>query len=108
MPCGRMNKQVHKHRCVHAVVAQMHASAHTHTHSLLRDLLVSFVGFYFSNILSEETKRFTPDMVCVPSLEEKVFDDSINQTAEQGWHCKTHIIQFTLQSKYNSKYSLTP
>lgn len=86
----------------------MQVHTHTHTHSLLRDLLVSFVGFYFSNILSEETKRFTPDMVCVPSLEEKVFDDSINQTAEQGWHCKTHIIQFTLQSKYNSKYSLTP
>lgn len=76
--------------------------------SLLRNLLVSFVSFYFFNILSKQTKRFTPDMLCAPSLEEKVFDDSINQTAEQGWQCKSHKIQLPLQSKFHSKRSLTP
>lgn len=95
----------------HADILYIHTHTHTHVHigcHLLRNLLVSCVSFYFSSILSKQTKRFTPDMVYVPSLEEKVFDDSINQTAEQGWHCKTHIMQLPLQSKFNSKYSLTP
>lgn len=48
----------------------VHTRAHT-GRRLLRNLLVSFVSFYFSNILSKQTKRFTADMVCVPSLEGK-------------------------------------
>lgn len=82
-------------------------SMQTYSCSLLRNLLASFVRFHFFNILSQERKRFTPDMLCVPSLEEKVLDESINQTTEQGCQCKTQKIELPLQSKFNSKCSLT-
>lgn len=64
---------------------------------------------FTSPTFCQNRQRDSQQTWCVCHLwKEKVFDDSINQTAEQGWHCKTHIIQLPLQSKFNSKYSLTP
>lgn len=74
---------------------------HRHTNRVPfveKTCLLVVLAYTSPNILSKQTKRFAPDKVCVPSLQEKVFDDSINQTAEQGWHCKAHIIKLPLLS----------
>lgn len=54
---------------------QVRGAAQTQTRSGLRfcrgekkNLLVSCVSSYLSSILSKQTKRFTPDMLCAPSV----------------------------------------
>lgn len=75
MPCGRMNTQIHKRRCVRVLwLKSLRAYTQSTVHRgccLLRNLLVSFVRFYFSNILSKQTKRFTANMVYVCSIFER-------------------------------------
>lgn len=55
-------------------------TAHTQKRctDLSRNPLYSFVSVYHSNVLSQETRGVKPGALCVPSLEEKVFDDNID------------------------------